>query len=237
MKHKQQFFVEGNIGVGKSTFLRLVQDTLDCQMVFEPHEKWQNINGAGNLLHHFYDDTPRWAYTFQSYAFITRVMEQDARAAEQPSAVQVVERSVFSDRHCFAQLATEAGNMTKLEWQVYQHWFDWLIGAHMDRPAGFIYLRTSPETCLTRLKKRARSEETGVSLEYLTALHNKHEDWLMRGTDIPVLVLDCDIDFEHNPARQTELIKQITDAFGPVLKKRSVLEEIPCLTSENSSFA
>lgn len=220
MKHKQQFFVEGNIGVGKSTFLRLVQNNLDCQMVFEPHEKWQDINGAGNLLHHFYDDTPRWAYTFQSYAFITRVMEQDACALKQPDAVQVVERSVFSDRYCFAQLATEAGNMNKLEWQVYQHWFDWLIGAHMNRPAGFIYLRTSPETCLTRLKKRARSEETGVSLEYLTALHNKHENWLMHGTDIPVLVLDCDIDFEHSPVRQAELIKQITDTFGPILKTR-----------------
>lgn len=218
MKHKQQFFIEGNIGVGKSTFLKVVQNSLDCQMVFEPHEKWQDINGAGNLLHHFYADTKRWAYTFQSYAFITRVMEQDMRAAEQPGAVQVVERSVFSDRYCFAQLAMEAGNMNKLEWQVYQHWFDWLINAHMDRPAGFIYLRTTPETCLKRLQKRARSEEIGVSLEYLTALHNKHENWLLHNTDIPVLVLDCDIDFEHNPERQAELIKQITDAFGPVLR-------------------
>jgi deoxyadenosine/deoxycytidine kinase len=218
MKHKQQFFVEGNIGVGKSTFLRIVEETLDCQMVFEPHEKWQDINGAGNLLHHFYADTQRWAYTFQSYAFMTRVMEQDLQAAKRPGTVQVVERSVFSDRYCFAQLATEAGNMNKLEWQVYQHWFDWLVGAHMEKPAGCIYLRTTPETCLKRLKKRARSEETGVALEYLTALHNKHEDWLLRNTDVPVLVLDCDIDFEHDENRQAELIKQITDTFGPALR-------------------
>lgn len=219
MKHKQQFFIEGNIGVGKSTFLRLVQNTLDCQMVFEPHEQWQDINGAGNLLHHFYTDTPRWAYTFQSYAFITRIIEQNKQAQKHPGAVQVVERSVFSDRHCFAMLATEAGNMNPMEWQVYQQWFDWLIGEHMDTPAGFIYLRTSPETCYARLKKRARSEEAGVSLEYLHALHQKHEDWLLTKAHAPVLVLDCNPDFEHNPDRQEQLIQQITDTFGPILQR------------------
>ena len=219
MKHKQQFFIEGNIGVGKSTFLKLVQNTLDCQMVFEPHEKWQDSNCAGNLLHHFYDDTPRWAYTFQSYAFITRVIEQNEQAKKRPGAVQVIERSVFSDRHCFAKLATEAGNMNPMEWEVYQQWFDWLISEHMDPPAGFIYLRTSPETCYQRLKKRARSEETGISIDYLRALHQKHEDWLLHKAQAPVLILDCDPDFEYNALRQAELIQQITDAFGPVLQR------------------
>ncbi|MCK5632766.1 deoxynucleoside kinase, partial [bacterium] len=40
---KKCFVVEGNIGVGKSSFLRLLAQKLDCQVVFEPHEKWQNI--------------------------------------------------------------------------------------------------------------------------------------------------------------------------------------------------
>lgn len=217
MQSRKQFFIEGNIGVGKSTFLRLIQNTLDCQMVFEPHDQWQDINGSGNLLEHFYTDTPRWAYTFQSYAFITRIMEQDRQAAREPGRVQIIERSVFSDRYCFAQLAREAGNMTQLEWQVYQQWFDWLVGAHTQQPTGFIYLRTDPKTCFKRLQKRARAEETGVSLEYLTALHNKHEDWLLKTTQAPVLVLDCNIDFEHSSQRQDELIEQIVHSFG--LKK------------------
>ena len=31
---------------------------------------------------------------------------------------------------------------------------------------------------MTRLKRRKRAEEAGVSLEYLQQLHQKHEDWL-----------------------------------------------------------
>ena len=45
-------------------------------------------------------------------------------------------------------------------------------------PDGFIYLRTSAETCMRRLRQRARGEETGVGLEYLQTLHDKHEAWL-----------------------------------------------------------
>ena len=70
---KKLFILEGNIGAGKSTFLRLAGDTLPLQIVPEPHTKWQQVGGH-NLLEKFYTDTNRWAYTFQSYAFVTRVL-------------------------------------------------------------------------------------------------------------------------------------------------------------------
>lgn len=41
------------------------------------------------------------------------------------------------------------------------------------------YLRTSPETCLERLKRRGRHEEVStISLDYLKNLHDLHESWL-----------------------------------------------------------
>lgn len=46
------------------------------QMVPEPVDQWQNVNGqGGNMLQQFYDDPTRYAYTFQNYVFITRVMQ------------------------------------------------------------------------------------------------------------------------------------------------------------------
>ena len=73
---KVSIIVEGNIGAGKSTFLKLLSSALDIQPVFEPHDKWQNIGGE-NLLENFYQDTQRWAYSFQTYAFVSRVIEQE----------------------------------------------------------------------------------------------------------------------------------------------------------------
>lgn len=40
-----------------------------------------------------------------------------------------------------------------------------------------------PTTCHQRLKRRARSEEATVGLDYLEALHSNHEDWLVDGGD------------------------------------------------------
>ena len=202
---QKSFIIEGNIGAGKSTFLSLIEQELPVQVVYEPHQKWQNVGGGDNLLEKFYADTPRWAYTFQSYAFITRIMEQMEKAKENKYGTQVLERSVYSDRYCFAKNCFERGTMSALEWKLYQEWFEWLIVNYAPKPTGFIYLKTEPEVCFSRLTKRAREEEVGVSLEYLQSLHNKHEAWLLDKHevasylhDVPVLILDCNKEFEDD---------------------------------------
>lgn len=213
---QKSFIIEGNIGAGKSTFLSLIEQELPVQVVYEPHQKWQDVGAGDNLLEKFYSDTPRWAYTFQSYAFITRIMEQMKKAKENKHGTQVLERSVYSDRYCFAKNCFESGTMSALEWKLYQEWFEWLIVNYAPKPTGFIYLKTDPDICFARLTKRAREEEVGVSLEYLQSLHNKHEAWLLDKHevasylhDVPVLVLDCNKEFENDK----EQMKKHRDAI------------------------
>lgn len=207
--------VEGNIGAGKSTFLAMLGRYLNTQLVFEPHEQWQNV-GDENLLDHFYKDTQRWAYTFQSYAFVTRVKAQEEHSKINTRPLQILERSVFSDRYCFARNSFDLGYMSSLEWQLYQEWFSWLVDSYTTKPDAFIYLRTDPTVCYERLVKRNRSEEKNVPLDYIQLLHKKHEDWLLHKKDVapylqnvPVLVLECNNDFEHSIAEQHKHIKSI----------------------------
>lgn len=57
--------------------------------------------------------------------------------------------------------------------------FDPLIQQHPTlAPDGFIYLRAEPKTCMDRMKARDRTEEGGVSIDYLEDLHARHEKWL-----------------------------------------------------------
>jgi len=218
--YQKSFIIEGNIGAGKSTFLRLIKDHLPVSIVYEPLDQWQAINGQ-SLLDKFYQDTKRWGYTFQSYAFVTRVMEQEKYKKLYPFLPQVLERSVYSDRYCFAKNCFEMGTLTELEWTLYQEWFSWLVENYTTRPSGFIYLQTDPAICFERLQKRARKEEALVPLSYLESLHNKHEDWLIGKKNItsylsqtPVLVLDCNQDFENSPELLSQHIKSIADFIG-----------------------
>jgi deoxyadenosine/deoxycytidine kinase len=214
---KPLLIVEGNIGAGKSTFLKLIGKRLNAQLVYEPIDKWQNVSGE-NILEHFYKDTQRWAYTFQTFAFITRVIAQQEQAKTNICPMQVLERSVYSDRYCFAKNCFELGLMTALEWKLYQEWFSWLVENYAPRPDAFIYLKTDPEVCYERLLKRNRSEEAGVGLDYLRLVHNKHEEWLIHKKDVsdaiaraPVLSLECNEDFESNNEAQEMHLSRILD--------------------------
>ncbi|MGZ6250880.1 MAG: deoxynucleoside kinase [Candidatus Chromulinivorax sp.] len=220
-KESKSIIVEGNIGAGKSTFLRLIKELLPgAQVVYEPHERWQDVGGE-NLLDYFYKDTSRWAYTFQSYAFITRIMAAQQAEKQFDSKLSILERSVYSDRYCFAKNAFEMGTMTALEWNLYQDWWSWFVRHYTKKPFGFIYLQTPPKVCYQRLLKRARSEEALVPLDYIQALHDKHESWLIKKEniedylqDIPVLVLDCTQSFEDNPELCKQFAQQIIDFFA-----------------------
>lgn len=70
------YIVEGNIGAGKSTFLKLISKRLShITVVFEPLHNWQNKVYGQSVLANFYKDPRRWAYTMETLAMACRVQE------------------------------------------------------------------------------------------------------------------------------------------------------------------
>ncbi|KAK9270348.1 hypothetical protein L1049_025927 [Liquidambar formosana] len=184
LKKRLTFCVEGNISVGKTTFLqRIANETLELrdlvEVVPEPINKWQDVGPEHfNILDAFYAEPQRYAYTFQNYVFVTRVMqERESSGGVKP--LRLMERSVFSDRMVFVRAVHEANWMNEMEISIYDSWFDPVVSTLPGLiPDGFIYLRASPDTCHKRMMLRKREEEGGVTLDYLRDLHEKHESWL-----------------------------------------------------------
>ncbi|KAL3159895.1 hypothetical protein ABBQ38_010291 [Trebouxia sp. C0009 RCD-2024] len=176
--------VEGNISAGKSTFLKWVSQGNPelremLEVVPEPVDKWQDVGtGHHNVLDAFYKSPERFAYTFQNYVFVTRMMqERETQVGDRP--FRLLERSVFSDRMVFVRTVHEKQWMSDLELNIYDSWFEPVVQASPSLiPDGFIYLRATPDICMGRMKRRSRQEEVGVDVEYLQGLHQKHEDWL-----------------------------------------------------------
>ena len=197
------FFIEGNVGTGKSTFLQKLKE-VGLDVIFEPVDIWTSIknDNGKTLLEEFYNDQKRYAYTFQSIAFRTRVQN-----IENSKVNTVIERSIFTDRNVFAKTCYENGMMNEIEWNDYTSWFDWLATSFNINPKGYIYLRASPDISYDRIKKRSRSGEETIPFDYLNELHNKHENWLL---DEPnVLILDVNEGFENNSGKLNDMIEKV----------------------------
>jgi len=226
--------LEGNIAAGKSTFLRVLQSRFPVSTVQEPVDKWQKISSnegekSDNLLDMFYKDPKRWAYTFQTYAFLSRLETQLSKDSS-PSKIVILERSVASDKEIFASNCYRTGLFNGVEWALYSEWHEWMMKRfHPDSEVdAYVYLRTRPETCMRRLHKRGRGEEKSIPLDYLQQIHERHEEWLMqgaaggkmgdrlltrrsRGDEKPVLVVDCEQEDDGRSAREEELVGQVRE--------------------------
>ena len=103
------YILEGNIGAGKSTFLKLIGDRMpNISVGLEPLNNWHSEKSGQSLLQQFYTDPKRWAFTLETVAMMSRVKEH---MLEQhiPSSFRIVERSIYSGYYCFAQNSYDSG--------------------------------------------------------------------------------------------------------------------------------
>ena len=97
------FIVEGNIGAGKSTFLRLISQNLNhVSVALEPLQDWQKNYDGKNILDNFYSKPDRWAYTLETLTLMSRVKEY-IKEQNTNNKFHLVERSIYSGNYCFAK--------------------------------------------------------------------------------------------------------------------------------------
>jgi deoxyadenosine/deoxycytidine kinase len=210
------FILEGNTGVGKSTFLRLIQELApEITVIQESVDSWAFQMHGQSLLGNFYQDPKRWAYTMETMTMMIRVREHTYHQRH-AKPTSLMERSVYSGHYCFAKNGHIEGFFTNTEWEVYLKWMEFMVLDTCKPPRGFIYLQASPETCFARLRERARVGEEAVTLAYMQQLHDWHEKFMItrdgidpRIAQIPVLVLDASVDIRSNRALAQQYIAQV----------------------------
>lgn len=200
------YILEGNIGVGKSTFIKLITNYFkDIIAIPEPKDNWASHDYGQSLLENFYKDFHRWSYTLETLAMFCRVKDH-LREQNEPNKNRIMERSVYSGHYCFAKNGYAHGYQTPMEWQIYLQWVNFLVLKQCKPPKGFIYLQATPDTCFARVQKRNRKGEEALTLDYLTQIGYWHDKFLLEKeeiapnlTSVPVLILDCNQDFMENP--------------------------------------
>jgi deoxyadenosine/deoxycytidine kinase len=202
--------LEGNIGAGKTTFLRRVDAALAAAgiahvVLYEPVDVWTSTRVEGrSMLERFYEDKAGHALAFQFFVLQTRVQQMLECLREHPGKVIVTERCHVTDCRIFARLMQASGYLKPHEMLVYTRWYDTVCGLLSQYLQGIVYLRASPSVCVQRIIQRARRGEETITLEYIKRLHDAHESWILAadggegdsgpGHGVAVQVVDGDAD-------------------------------------------
>lgn len=198
--------VEGNIGSGKTTLLKQLQHIKfqnDHIVVFENVGLWASVKDSKtNLFEQYYNDTSRWSFVFQVFVLVSRLY--DMSVASKKTQIVICERCHLTDLKVFTELLYSKHNLSDIEYSVYKQMHS-MVQSMLDIKIDYVvYIKANPETCLHRIKSRARDGEQNISLEYLQMLHDKHEDYIQEFTSDKVLVLDGTYD-DKSPERQIQI--------------------------------
>ena len=187
--------------------------------VEEPVKEWSTVcdEVGETILSHFYRDSKQYSFQFQMMAYISRLSILRDIIKKNPNAIIITERCLFTDKYVFAKMLYESGNMTKIEYDIYNKWFDTFI---IDIPIdGIFYVKTTPEICEERIKRRNRNGEN-IPLKYLNTCHEYHERWL-NSNDIPVTLYDGNV--EINEENIISVIKHIDRKIHEIFVEKTIV--------------
>lgn len=195
--------VEGPVGVGKTSVVRLIAEHTGARTVLEDVEE-------NPFLREFYKDTRGKAFQTQLFFLLSRYRQQQVEFRQfDLFAKGVISDYLFAKDRIFAYQTLDEHELPLYE-QVYS-----LLEQDVPKPDLVIYLQASTETLMERIKKRDREYERRVSPEYIGGINEAYNRFFFNYTETPLLVIQTSgIDFVKSADALHDLMRQI-DRAGP----------------------
>ena len=189
--------VEGVIGVGKTSFARMLAEELKSEMIAE--EVFENP-----FLADFYKNKKRYALQCQLNFLISRYQQQQQLVMRDLFAQKIVSDYLFAKDAIFASV-----NLNERELLLYEK-IAATLSSEIPKPDLVIYLQASTPTLLERIRKRNLGFEKPIDFDYLELLNKAYDYFFFNYSDTPLLVVKTDnIDFVNNPEHFTDLVSQL----------------------------
>ena len=192
--------IEGPIGVGKTSLVGLLAKRFSGTQILE--------DVTNPFLADFYAGKKGAAFQTQMFFLLSRYQQQREISQIDLFKNLVISDYTFQKDKIFAYLT-----LGDAEIGLYDKLFASLSGS-VPRPDLVIHLTASIETCLSRIRKRGRAFEKGISPEYLKSLVEAYNYFFYHFRESPLLVVETnEIDFVERKADLEDLIQQIVRPF------------------------
>ncbi|MDR3299847.1 MAG: deoxynucleoside kinase [Candidatus Accumulibacter sp.] len=196
--------IEGPIGVGKTSLARRLAGHLDADLLLEQPE-------ANPFLARFYQNPKRYALQTQ-LCFLFQRLDQ-MRGLAQP---ELFSRTLIGDYLLEKELLFARLTLEDDEYSLYRQIYDQASRQAGCAPDLVIYLQASPDTLISRVRKRGIEMERKISDDYLTLLGERYTRFFHDYAVAPVMVVNSEhLNFVDDPDDFQLLIQRIETMRGP----------------------
>ncbi len=169
--------IAGNIGSGKSTISKYLAEQWGFDILPEPEAK-------NPFIKKFYRNPERWAFHSQLF-FLTERANMQLKA-EKTAQNLIIDRTIYEDAEIFARLV-----LSESEYKIYKKIYEQYLTI-ITPPNLIIYLKTSVDTLMERIKVRGRTYEKTIKKSYMKKLNERYFEWINMFNAAPVVTFDTD---------------------------------------------
>ena len=168
--------VDGPIGVGKTSLVELLVRRFEGVKILE--------DADNPFLGDFYQDRPGAAFQTELYFLLSRYKQQQEIAQRGLFDRFLVSDYTFQKNRIFAYL-----NLSDDELMLFDKLYA-LLEPQVPVPDLVIYLVADADTCMERIRRRARGYEKAMSEEYIAELIDAYNHFYHYYDRSPLLVVD-----------------------------------------------
>ena len=203
--------VEGVIGVGKTTLVRLLCQDFGAEPLLEVFEE-------NPFLSDFYSDRARYAFQTQIFFLLSRYRQQHDMIPRALSRGPLISDYTFAKDALFARL-----NLSGDELSVYSKLHS-ALAEKIPKPDLLVYLRASLDTLMARIASRDRPYERSMDRSYIGSLRLAYDGFVSAYSECPVLAVDTD---DLNIVQEPEALGLVRQRIRAALQQGTFQPTLP----------
>ncbi|MCP5304714.1 MAG: deoxynucleoside kinase [Chromatiaceae bacterium] len=193
--------VEGPIGVGKTSLVRRLTETLGYASLFECAED-------NPFLARFYDDPLAAAFPAQLHFLFQRSRQLEQLRQRDLFNSHLVADFMFAKDRLFAELNLQPEELALYD-EVYAR-----LEMQAPRPDLILYLQAPVDELMQRVRRRNRTMENSLAPDYLARLSEAYARYFYYYDASPVLIVDtAELNLVDSESDYQELLCAITRRF------------------------